>query len=181
MLIAIIFVLAVSIVLIWLYNGLVRLNNLAKEGWSGIDVQLKRRYNLIPNLVDIVKGYAQHEKDLFEKVTEARAKITSGDDRQQRGASENMLTQSLKTLFAVAENYPQLKANENFLALQKELAGIEEEIQLARRYYNGTVRDLNIKIESFPSNIVANLLGFKKWDFFELESMAEKEATKINF
>jgi LemA protein len=174
-----IIVLLVAVISISIYNSLIKLNNLAKEGWSGIEVQLKRRYDLIPNLLSLVEGYAKHEKSVLENVTNARARTVSATSRNERGKSENMLTQALKTLFAVAENYPQLKANENYLALQKELSAIENNIQFARRYYNGTVRDLNIKIESFPSNLIAAMFNFKKLEFFEIEREEERKAPKI--
>ena len=171
--------LLIVIYVIYIYNSLIKLRNLAREGWSGIDVQLKRRFNLIPNLVEVVKGYAQYEKGVFENVTNARAKTVTSNTTKERGESEGMLSQTLKTLFAVAENYPQLKANENYLALQKELSEIEDNIQHSRRYYNGTVRDLNIKIESFPSNIIASLFKFKKWDFFEIEEARERGVPQV--
>ena len=171
--------LLIVIFAIFIYNSLVKLRNLAREGWSGIDVQLKRRFNLIPNLVEVVKGYAQHEKSVLENVTNARAKTATSGSTKERGESEGLLSQTLKTLFAVAENYPQLKANENYLALQKELSEIEDNIQLSRRYYNGTVRDLNIKIESFPSNIIASLFKFEKLDFFEIEEAREREVPQV--
>jgi len=177
--IILIIVLLIAAISVSIYNSLIKLNNLAKEGWSGIEVQLKRRYDLIPNLLSLVKGYAQHEKGVLENVTNARAKTASVTSRNERGKSENMLTQALKTLFAVAENYPQLKANQNYLAMQKELSEIENNIQFSRRYYNGTVRDLNIKIESFPSNLIASMFNFKKLEFFEIEREEEREVPKI--
>jgi LemA protein len=162
-------ILAVVIILIlWLiaaFNGLVRLRTQAQEAWSDIDVQLKRRYDLIPNLVETVKGYAVHEKTVLEDVTAARSNAmqTTGP---AKAAAENQLSQTLKSLFAVAENYPQLKANENFLKLQDELTDTEDKIQAARRFYNGMVRDLNVKIQVFPTNIFAGMFGFTKMDFF---------------
>jgi LemA protein len=168
-----------SIVLI--YNGLVRLRNRTKEAWADIDVQLKRRYNLIPNLVETVKSYASHEKEVFQKVTEARAKAMQAGDIDSKKEAENALTGTLKSLFAVAENYPQVKASHNFLELQKELRDTEDKIQAARRFYNTNVRDLNIKIESFPSNIIANIFGFKKMDLFEIEESAAREVPKVEF
>ena len=146
---------------IFVYNGLVKLRVLVEEAWSGIDVQLKRRYDLIPNLVETVKGYAKHEKKLFEKVTELRTSAMKAESPEEKGKIEAELTGTLKTLFAVAENYPELKANENFMKLQDELSGIEEEVQSARRYYNGAVRDFNMKLQVFPTNVVAGMLGFK--------------------
>jgi LemA protein len=181
MLYVVIIFLAVLAFLILIYNSLVRLKLLAQEGWSGIDVQLKRRYNLIPNLVETVKGYTQHERGVLENVTKARAQTVSASNVKERGESENMLSQTLKNLFAVVENYPQLKANENFLSLQEELSKIEDNIQLARRYYNGTVRNLNIKIESFPSNVVASMFGFKQRDFFQIEEPQERKAPQAKF
>ncbi len=163
------------------YNGFIRLINRAKEAWSDIDVQLKRRYNLIPNLVETVKGYATHEREVFEKVTEARTRAMGAQSTQERAKSENMLTGALKSLFAVSENYPQLKANENFLELQHELSDTENKIQAARRFYNTNVRDLNIKIDSFPANIIAGVFAFKKMDFFELEEEAARKPVKVDF
>jgi LemA protein len=163
------------------FNALVRLKNQTNEAWSDIDVQLKRRYDLIPNLVETVKGYAKHERELFEKVTEARSKAMGAQGIAEKGQAENMLAGTLKSLFAVAENYPELKANENFLKLQDELSDTENKIQAARRFYNGNVRDFNIKIESFPSNIVASMFKFTKREFFELEEEAAKEPVKVQF
>ncbi len=176
-----------AIIVLWVifaYNRLVLLLNRAKEAWADIDVQLKRRYNLIPNLVETVKGYAAHEKTVFENVTKARTAAMTAEqsgDPKKVGRAENFLAGTLKTLFAVAENYPQLRAAENFLELQKELSDTENKIQAARRFYNGNVRDLNIKIESFPANIIANLFRFKKMDFFEIEEKADKETPRVNF
>lgn len=166
---------------IFIYNRLVALRNRTKEAWSDIDVQLKRRYNLIPNLVETVKGYAVHERELFEKVTEARTKAMGAKTMEEHSQAENMLSSTLKTLFAVAENYPQLKASENFLELQREVRDTEDKIQAARRFYNGNVRDLNIKIERFPEKIIASMFAFKKRDFFELEEAAAREPVKVNF
>jgi len=163
------------------FNSLVRLRTRTKEAWSDIDVQLKRRYDLIPNLVETVKGYAVHEKGLFEKVAEARSRAMGAKNIQERGEAENALSGTLKTLFAVAENYPQLKAAENFLELQRELRDTEDKIQAARRFYNSNVRDLNIKVEIFPANIVANLFNFKKMELFELTGATEREAPSVKF
>jgi len=171
------------LIILWLiftYNRLVTLRNRAREAWSDIDVQLKRRYNLIPNLVETVKGYAAHERGVFEKVTEARSRAMGAQTVKEKADAENYLSQTLKTLFAVAENYPDLKASQNFLELQRELRDTEDKIQAARRFYNTNVRDLNIKIESFPANIVASLFGFSKMDFFEIEG-AEREPVKVKF
>lgn len=173
-----------AIIIFWLvftYNSFVRLINRAKEAWSDIEVQLKRRYNLIPNLVETVKGYAAHEREVLERVTEARTRAMGAQSAKEKGEAENMLTGALKTLFAVSENYPQLKANENFLELQRELADTENKIQAARRFYNGNVRDLNIKIDSFPANIIAKIFGFKKMDFFEIEEGEAREPVKVKF
>ena len=162
------------------YNGLVTLKNRAKEAWSDIDVQLKRRYDLIPNLVETVKGYATHEKELFEKVTQARASAISAQGMQQKAEAENQLSNTLKSLFAVAESYPDLKASNNFLELQRELSDTENKIQAARRFYNTNVRDLNIKIESFPSNVIANMFNFKQMELFEAAE-GEKEPVSVKF
>lgn len=166
--------------IIFIYNRLVTLRNRAKEAWSDIDVQLKRRYNLIPNLVETVKGYAAHERELFEKVTEARTRAMGAQTMEEHSQAENMLSSTLKTLFAVAENYPQLKASTNFLELQRELRDTEDKVQAARRFYNGNVRDLNIKIERFPEKIIASSFKFKKMDLFEIEE-AEKSLPKVSF
>jgi LemA protein len=169
---------------IFAYNRLVSLKNRSKEAFADIDVQLKRRYDLIPNLVETVKGYATHERELFEKVTEARAKAMGareGGDVKKLAEAENYLTQTLKTLFAVAENYPDLKASQNFLELQRELRDTEDKIMYARRFYNANVRDLNIAIESFPTNIVASIFGFKKMDLFEISAPEERETPKVKF
>jgi len=163
------------------YNALIKLRNRTQEAWSDIDVQLKRRYNLIPNLVETVKGYAAHEREVFQKVTEARSRAMGATGLKEKEKAENVLSNTLKTLFAVAENYPQLRASENFLELQRELRDTEDKIQAARRFYNGNVRDLNIKIESFPSNIVANLFTFEKMELFELEIAEAREAPKVEF
>ncbi len=159
------------IIIFWLwatYNGLVRLKNQTEEAWSDIDVQLKRRYDLIPNLVNTVKGYAAHEQQIFENVTKARAAAMGAQGFADKSKAENMLTDTLKSLFAVAENYPNLKANENFAKLQDELSDTENKIQASRRFYNGNVRDLNTKIETFPTNMIATGFGFAKREFFEL-------------
>lgn len=163
------------------YNGLVTLKNRTEEAWSDIDVQLKRRYDLIPNLVSAVKGYAAHETGVFERVTEARTKAMSATAPAEKGEAENMLTGALKSVFALAEAYPDLKANTNFLELQQELSDTENKIQASRRFYNGNVRDLNTKIESFPSNIIAGMFSFAKREFFELEEEAAKQPVKVEF
>jgi LemA protein len=163
------------------FNSLVKLRNRAKEAWSDIDVQLKRRYDLIPNLVETVKGYAAHEKEVLEKVTEARTRAMGAKTIKEKGEAENYLSETLKTLFAVAENYPDLKASANFLELQREIRDTEDKIQAARRFYNANVRDLNIKIESFPSNIIASIFRFKKMDLFEISAPEERETPKVKF
>lgn len=171
----------IAIFFIATYNSFVALINRSKEAWSDIDVQLKRRYDLIPNLVETVKGYATHEKELLEKVTEARSKaMQAGNDVKEKSKAENVLSGTLKSLFAVSENYPDLKASTNFLELQRELTDTEDKVQAARRFYNGNVRDLSIKIESFPSNVLASIFNFKKMDLFEIEN-AEKEPVQVKF
>ena len=152
-----------------------------KEAWSDIDVQLKRRYDLIPNIVESVKGYATHEKEVFEKVTAARSQAMQAAGGANKMAAENQLSQTLKSLFAVAENYPELKANQNFLQLQTELVDTEDKIQAARRFYNGNVRDYNIAIQTFPSNIIAGVFVFKAEPLFETSEPEEREAVKIKF
>lgn len=167
--------------LIVIYNRLIKLRNLMQEGWSGIDVQLKRRADLIPNLVQTVKAYMGHEKTVLENVTESRAQTLQTKDIAARAAVEAKLSSALVNLFAVAENYPDLKANTNFLELQKTLADVEENIQYSRRYYNGAVRDYNTAIQSFPSNIVANSFAFKPGEFFELDVPTEREVPHVSF
>ena len=157
------------------YNGLVTLRNRVEEAWSDITVQLKRRTDLIPNLVNSVKGYATHEKEVFEKVTEARSAIMNAQGAADTAKAENMMEGALKSLFAVAEAYPELKANQNFLQLQQELVDTEDKIQAARRFYNGGVRDLNTKIQTFPANIVAGMFGFQAKEFFDVEDRASVE------
>jgi LemA protein len=163
------------------YNQLVRLRNSSESAWSDVDVQLKRRYDLVPNLVETVKGYAGHERETFTQVTEARARAMGASGPSEQAKAEGDLTRALRGLFAVAEAYPELKANENFLELQRELSAIEDAIQKARRYYNAVVRDLNTRCESFPSNAVARLFGFARKDYFELESDAERSAPAVHF
>ncbi|MBL8000733.1 MAG: LemA family protein [Flavobacteriales bacterium] len=166
---------------IGIYNKLVKLKNLVAEAWSGIDVQLKKRYDLIPNLVETVKGYAAHEKETFESVTRARTAAQQATTVEGHQAAEKQLSGALMNLFAVAERYPELKANTNFLELQGALAQIEGDIEKARRYYNGNVREQNTLIESFPSNLIANAFGFVRSVFFELENPAEKQAPQVKF
>ena len=175
---------AIAVIAVWfifIYNGLVRLKVRTDEAWSDIDVQLKRRYDLIPNLVNTVKGYASHESGVFEKVTEARSRAMGASTAAEKGQAENALTGTLKSLFAIAENYPDLKANTNFLELQRELSDTENKIQASRRFYNGNVRDLNTKIQVFPDSIVASVLNIKKREFFEIEEAAQKETPKVEF
>ncbi|MEA1910024.1 MAG: LemA family protein [Patescibacteria group bacterium] len=182
------FLLAIIVIgAIWVigaYNGLIVIKNRVAEAFSDIDVQLKRRYDLIPNLINTVKGYAEHEKGVFEKVTQARsAAMGAGSENMaSKAKAENMLSETLKSLFAVAENYPDLKANQNFLALQEELSNTENKIMSARRFYNNNVKDLNTKQEVFPTNLIAKQLGFKKADFFDLdETPLERENPKVDF
>ncbi len=176
----------IAIVLAWgiaAYNGFVRLVNRTKEAWADIDVQLKRRYDLIPNLVETVKGYAAHEKQAFENVTKARSAAMQAGGAMAKGRAENMLTDALKSLFAVAEAYPDLKANQNFLELQRELSNTEDKIQAARRFYNTNVRDLNTAIESFPGNLIASSFHFGKMELFELPGTdsAAREPVAVKF
>ncbi len=174
-------VLIVILYFIFAYNNLIKNKNMVEEGWSSIDVQLKRRSNLIPNIINAVKGYMSHEKQLLKEVTELRSKSDSANTVADQGKVESSLSGSLMNLFAVAENYPELKANENFLDLQKQLQDIENDIQMARRYYNGTVRNNNVLIESFPSNLVANTFSFKKSEFFEIEDPNARNVPKVEF
>lgn len=181
--IGLILLIVLAVVLMWaiaIYNGLIKLKNRVDEAWSDIDVQLKRRYDLIPNLVSTVKGYAAHEKEAFEKVTEARSRAMGAGTTEDKAQAENMLSNTLKSLFAIAEAYPDLKANQNFLELQRELADTEDKIQASRRFYNGNVRDFNTKIEIFPNNIFAGILNFTKRQFFEAQG-AEKEVVEVKF
>ena len=181
-----IFLIVLAIFVIWiiaLYNRFVTLGNRVIEAWADIDVQLKRRYDLIPNLVETVKGYATHERDAFENVTKARtAALGAGDNVSAHAAAENMLTSALKSVFAVAEAYPDLKANQNFLELQRELSDTENKIQAARRFYNTNVRDMNTAISVFPSNLIANLFRVTPRDFFDLEEgSAERAPVAVTF
>jgi len=167
-------VVVVGLALVFIYNGLIKLRNQVDEAWSDIKVQLKRRYDLIPNLVNTVKGYATHEKEVFEKVTQARSQAMQAGTMQDQLEKENLLSGALKSLFAVSESYPELKANQNFLQLQADLTDTEDKIQAARRFYNGNVRDFNTKLQVFPTNIIGNMLGFKTYEFFEIEASEEK-------
>jgi len=174
-------ILAILVILALIYNGLVRSRNRVDEAWSDIDVQLKRRYDLIPNLIETVKGYAAHEKNVFEEVTAARAQAQSAGTLEAKQAAEDRLSGAIRGIFAVAENYPQLKASENFKQLQSDLTDTEDKIQAARRFYNGNVRDYNTKLQVFPTNVFANLLGFKQRPFYGVENEAERAAPKVSF
>jgi len=182
-----IIILVVAVIVVWAiftYNRLITLKNRAKEAFSDIDVQLKRRYNLIPNLVEAVKGYAAHEKGVFEEVTKARANALSAEQSgnvKNIAGAENMLTGALKSLFAVAENYPQLQASQNFMELQRELRDAEDKIQAARRFFNTTVMQLNTMIQSFPIVLIARTLGFKQEEFFEIEEEGQRAVPKVSF
>ena len=169
------------IVVISLYNGLVRLRVSADQAWSDIDTQLKRRYDLIPNLVETVKGYAAHERGVFEKVAEARSRGMAATTPAQAAQAEGMLAQALRGLFAVAEAYPELKANQSFLALQSQLAETENAISNSRRGYNAVVRDFNTRIETVPSNIIAGMFNFRPREFFEIQDTAERAVPKVQF
>ena len=176
------FILAVVVGFATIYNALVQLRNRVKNAWSQIDVQLKRRYDLIPNLVETVKGYKIHERETLEAVTKARQiAIAASGGAADQARAENMLTQTLRSLFAVVENYPDLKANQNFLALQEELTSTENKIGFARQYYNDEVLRLNNKIEMFPSNMIAGMFNFKRSEFFEVGEAAERQAPKVEF
>jgi LemA protein len=181
LLIFIIIIGALFIIAIGMYNSLISLRNRCDNSWAQVDVQLKRRYDLIPNLVETVKGYAKHEREVFQNVTEARAKAINASTVKDQSQAENQLTGALKTLFAVAENYPELKANQNFLMLQEELAGTEGKIAYARQFYNDTVMKFNMKQQVFPSNIIAKMFNFKEKEYFELEEPAAKEPVKVSF
>ncbi|MDH3692231.1 MAG: LemA family protein [Gammaproteobacteria bacterium] len=172
---------AVVLWVVWTYNRFIKRRNQVKEAWSGIDVQLKRRYNLIPNLVEVVQGYAKHEKASLEAVTSLR--IGSGKDESvaQRGTQESEISRVLRNLFAVAESYPDLKASTNFVDLQNNLDEIEQQIQYARRYYNGAVRKWNVLVESFPSNLIAGFFSFRLADFFEIEQASQRELPSVDF
>ncbi|MFA5009655.1 MAG: LemA family protein [Patescibacteria group bacterium] len=179
-----ILILALVAWVVGMFNGLVILKNRVNEAASDIDVQLKRRHDLIPNLVNTVQGYAQHERELFEKVTQARSNAVaagSNPDLKQKAAAENTLTSALRSLFAVAENYPDLKANQNFLALQEELSDTENKIMSSRRFYNTNVRDYNIRREIFPTSIMAQMFKFERREQFELEDIKERELPEVKF
>ncbi len=171
-------------VVVWVvsaYNRLVRLRNMKEEGWSGIEVQLKRRANLIPNLIETVKGYMGHEKGVLDEVTRLRGEALSASSVGERGRAEAALGRALGGLLALAENYPQLRASENFSQLQQQLAQLEDEIQMARRYYNGTVRNYNVAVESFPSSLVASGFNFTRSEFFEIEDEADRQVPRVSF
>jgi len=173
-------VLLFGLFLLAVYNGLIRSRIRCREAWSGIDVQLKRRSSLIPNVVETVKGYAAHEREVLENVTRARARMEQAGTPGQAAQADNAITQALRSLFAVAENYPQLKANENFLALQKELSDVEEKIAFARQFYNRNVMDFNTRIQVFPNVLIANVFNFAPFEFFEAEEAAREEV-KVSF
>lgn len=181
---SILLLIVVGLIVVWLiftYNGLITLRNQVSEAWSDIDVQLKRRYDLIPNLVNTVKGYASHESSTLENVIAARNSAMNAKNPADRSAAENMLSGTLKSLFAVVESYPDLKANQNFLKLQDELSDTENKIQAARRFYNGMVRDFNTKLQVFPTNLIGNMLGFTAREFFEIENEAERKNVEVKF
>ena len=164
------------------YNSLVRVNQMITESWSNVDTELRRRYDLIPNLVEVVKGYAQHEREVFERVTQARtAAVANNGDPASQAKDENVLVHELKSLFAVAEGYPDLKANQNYLHLQEELVNTEDRIQAARRFYNGNIREYNNKVMTFPSNIIASMSGFQVKTFYEIESLEARNPVNVSF
>ncbi|HET7673375.1 MAG TPA: LemA family protein [Candidatus Saccharimonadales bacterium] len=184
MLIGLIVAGVIILFVIYVYNSLVRAKTRVDEAWSDITVQLKRRYDLIPNLIETVKGYAKHEKTVLEDVTNTRAEAINAQGPKEQAKAENAFSDALKSLFAVSENYPNLKANENFKALQDELVDTEDKIQAARRFYNGSARDLNIKIKTFPNVLFAGMLGYKEYEFFEVgesEKEAVSQPTKVEF
>jgi len=172
---------AVVLGVILSFNGFVRMRNRVKEAFADIEVQLKRRYDLVPNLVETVKGYASHEKEVFDRVSQARSQAMGAKNMKDKAGAENMFSETLKSLFAVAEAYPELKANQNFLELQRELVDTEDKIQSARRFYNGVVRDFNTSVESFPGNILAKIFGFKSSELFETSLEEEKQPVKVRF
>jgi len=174
--------LVVTVVIVWvvfIYNLFVRDKNLIKEAWSGIDVQLKRRHNLVPNLVESVRGYSKYEKNLFEDITRKRSEAVKVESIKDKAPAESDLSGMLKSLFVVAENYPDLKASQNFLDLQNQLVEIEDQLQYARRYYNGAVRNYNIRVESFPSNIIARIFDYKQDNFFEISLATERVTPEV--
>jgi LemA protein len=171
----------IALVFIVIYNGLVTLKNRVKNAWAQIDVQLKRRYDLIPNLVETVKGYAKHEKTVFEEVTKARTAAINASGVAKQAQAENMLSGALKSLFAVVENYPDLKASQNFMMLQEELSGTENKIAYARQFYNDSVMEYNIRIQKIPYNVIAGMFGFGHEELFEVQMEAERKAPKVEF
>jgi LemA protein len=172
---------AVALIFIGMYNRLITLRNRCDNAWSQVDVQLRRRYDLIPNLVETVKGYAKHESGVFERVTQARAAAVNAQTVKDQGQAENVLTGALKSLFAVAENYPDLKANQNFLMLQEELAGTEGKVAYARQFYNDNVMKFNMSQQVFPSSIIANMFSFKPRDYFQIEDEVARGPVKVSF
>ncbi len=172
---------AVVVMAIGMYNSLITLRNRCDNAWSQVDVQLRRRYDLIPNLVETVKGYAKHESGVFERVTQARTAAVNAQTVKEQGQADNMLTGALKSLFAVAEAYPDLKANQNFLMLQEELAGTESKVAYARQFYNDVVMKFNMRQQVFPSNIIANMFGFKLKEYFQIEEEVAKGPVKVSF
>ncbi len=174
----------VALAVLWgivTFNRFVLRRNRVLEGWSSIDVQLKRRHNLIPNLVDTIKGYTQHEERVLSKVTELRTRAEESDTTKDRASRESALSKILGSVFALAEAYPELKANDNFINLQENLNEIEEQIQFARRYYNGTVRDMNVSVASFPSNLIARIFGFAEAEYFEIDLATQRDVPEVNF
>lgn len=169
------------LIAVFIYNRLITLRNSVKNAWSGIETQLQRRYDLIPNLVETVKGYMAHEREVLESVTKARTAFLNADSVKETAQAENMMVGALKTLFAVSENYPELKASQNFLMLQEELAGTENKVSYARQRYNNSVMDYNTAIQKFPANIFAGMFGFKETDFFEVENEQVRQAVKVEF
>ena len=179
-----IFIIIIAVIALWLiltYNGLIRRKYRVKESWADIDVQLKRRYDLIPNLIETVKGYVTHEKESFESVSKARAQAMGAQSVHEKEVADNMVTSALKSILAIAEAYPQLRAVESFVKLQEELSDTENKIQAARRFYNGNVMELNTKIETFPTNLIVGIFSFKKEEFFQLENEEAKEPVKVKF
>ncbi|WP_035270619.1 LemA family protein [Desulfitibacter alkalitolerans] len=169
------------LIAVFMYNRLITLRNSVKNAWSGIETQLQRRYDLIPNLVETVKGYMAHEREVLESVTKARTAFLNADSVKETAQAENMMAGALKTLFAVSENYPELKASQNFLMLQEELAGTENKVSYARQRYNNSVMDYNTAIQKFPANLFAGMFGFKETDFFEVENVEARQAVKVKF
>jgi LemA protein len=180
-LILLIALVVIVIIFVGFYNSLIGLRNRCDNAWAQVDVQLRRRYDLIPNLVETVKGYAKHEREVFQRVTEARSKAMNAESVKEQGEAENMLRGALKSLFAVVENYPELKANQNFLMLQEELAGTEGKVAYARQFYNDSVMKFNVKQQVFPSNIIAGMFNFKEKEYFEIEEAEAKGPVKVQF